>query len=247
MEIQRKTDNSNSKSLEISVGGRGSGVVFSGEGNLGVKKSDANRLVKEVSEKIDPTLAARCESLARSSNSSGTNNSSGPANSSKIPFAPEFRVGMSKAEAKEIAPSADWKLAKDAPGQEFIYVKQDFGSGPGDVFLYFAAGRLVRASATIDLDSNVIKTEMKWPKNGEEPRYTREGLGKEVAKSKCQENYDSTVRFLLGIYNAPAGGIPEKTQDESATVERWDSGKKLNIRAAIARVRSASFQRPLVV
>ena len=121
-------------------------------------------------------------------------------------------------------------------------MKQDFGSGPGDVFLYFAAGRLVRASATMDLDSNVIKTEMKWPKNGEEPRYTREGLGKEVAKSKCQENYDSTVRFLLGIYNAPAGGIPEKTQDESATVERWDSGKKLNIRAAIARVRSASFQ-----
>lgn len=242
VEIQKKTDNSNSKSLEISVGGKGSGVVFSGEGNVGVKKSDANRLVKEVSEKIDPTLAARCESLAKSTNAGNPNQPPAIPRLARIPFAPEFRLGMTKNEAKELAPSADWKVAQDAPGQEFIYMKQDFGSGPSGVWLYFSGGRLVRAEAKVDVESNVVKTEMKWPKSGEAPRISRDGISKEAAKSKCQDNYDSTVRFLLGIYNAPSGGIPERTQDERATVEGWDQGKSLNIKAATARIRSANFQ-----
>jgi hypothetical protein len=51
------------KDLEINVQGKGSGIVVKGEGGAGVKKSEASRVGKELSERLDPTLAARCESV----------------------------------------------------------------------------------------------------------------------------------------------------------------------------------------
>lgn len=65
VEIATKTDSSGTKAREISVGGKGSGVVVAGEGNLAVKQQDASRAVREISERIDPSLASKCESLAR--------------------------------------------------------------------------------------------------------------------------------------------------------------------------------------
>src|SRR5687768_5351282 len=64
IEVSKKDENSGSKALEVSLSGKGSGVVISGEGAVGYKTSDANRTVKELVEKIDPTLAANCKDLA---------------------------------------------------------------------------------------------------------------------------------------------------------------------------------------
>ena len=52
--------------MEVTVDGKGSGVIFKGEGSVGFKEAEANRLVKEVSERIDPSLAARCQALSGS-------------------------------------------------------------------------------------------------------------------------------------------------------------------------------------
>lgn len=65
VEIGAKTDMSDSKGREISVGGKGSGVVISAAGALSIKQQDATRAVREVSERIDPSLASKCESFAR--------------------------------------------------------------------------------------------------------------------------------------------------------------------------------------
>lgn len=79
VEIIRKTDSSGSKGLEISVGGKGSGVVISAEGNIAVKKSDATRVAQEVSEKIDPTLSANCKSMVQYTGKSSTTPTTPPA------------------------------------------------------------------------------------------------------------------------------------------------------------------------
>lgn len=65
VEVTKKDDSSAANGLEISVGGKGSGVIVKGEGNVGFKQTDANRVVKEISERIDPSLASKCESLSR--------------------------------------------------------------------------------------------------------------------------------------------------------------------------------------
>lgn len=66
VEIVRKGDSSTTRGLEVNVSGKGSGVIFKGEGSGGSKQAEANRAVKEVSERIDPSLAKRCQEIAGS-------------------------------------------------------------------------------------------------------------------------------------------------------------------------------------
>ena len=65
VEVAIKGDSSTTRGLEVTVGGKGSGVIFKGEGSVGFKQAEANRVAKEVSERIDPSLAARCQALSR--------------------------------------------------------------------------------------------------------------------------------------------------------------------------------------
>lgn len=64
-EVRNKEDVSGAKALEIGFQGKGSGVIVKGEGGVNFKQDDASRAVKELSEKVDPSLATKCESLAR--------------------------------------------------------------------------------------------------------------------------------------------------------------------------------------
>ena len=65
VEIIKKDDAAQTKNVEINLEGKGSGIVIKGEGSGGFKQAESNRAVKELSEKIDPSLAARCESLSK--------------------------------------------------------------------------------------------------------------------------------------------------------------------------------------
>jgi hypothetical protein len=65
IEIVNKAQTETTKNLEIKVKGKGSGIVLKGEGSAGVQSSEASRAGKELSERLDPTLAARCESILR--------------------------------------------------------------------------------------------------------------------------------------------------------------------------------------
>lgn len=65
IELRSNTSTSNSKGLEVTVSGKGSGVIIQGEGAVGVKQSDAGQAAKQLNETLDPTLASKCESLAR--------------------------------------------------------------------------------------------------------------------------------------------------------------------------------------
>ncbi|MFA5985280.1 MAG: hypothetical protein WC782_14790 [Methylococcaceae bacterium] len=64
IEVASKGDSSTTTGLEVTVGGKGSGVILKGEGNAGFKQTEANRVAKEISERIDPSLAARCQTLS---------------------------------------------------------------------------------------------------------------------------------------------------------------------------------------
>ena len=64
VEVAIKGDSSTTRGLEVTVGGKGSGVIFKGEGSVGFKQAEADRVAKEVSERIDPSLAARCQALS---------------------------------------------------------------------------------------------------------------------------------------------------------------------------------------
>lgn len=66
IEVGSKTENSNQTSREIKLGGKGSGVIISGSGAGSFRQDDASRAVREISERIDPSLATKCEGLARS-------------------------------------------------------------------------------------------------------------------------------------------------------------------------------------
>lgn len=64
IEVASKGDSSTTKGLEVTVDGKGSGVILKGEGSAGFKQTEANRVAKEISERIDPSLAARCQTLS---------------------------------------------------------------------------------------------------------------------------------------------------------------------------------------
>lgn len=64
IEIVKKEERSHSDELEISIGGKGSGVIISVEGAGGIKREEASRALKELSEKLDPSLAKNCKDLA---------------------------------------------------------------------------------------------------------------------------------------------------------------------------------------
>lgn len=65
IEVVKKEQTETTKDLEINVQGKGSGVVIKAEGGGGFKSSEASRAGKELSEKLDPTLAAHCESILK--------------------------------------------------------------------------------------------------------------------------------------------------------------------------------------
>lgn len=102
VEVTKKDDSSAAKGLEISVGGKGSGVIVKGEGNVGFKQTDANRVVKELSERIDPSLASKCESLSR------------PPATSPRSSAPTARTDLPS--TKQAAPPASKAAYLERPG-----------------------------------------------------------------------------------------------------------------------------------
>ncbi len=66
VEVVKRSGDQNSKSAEIQLSGKGSGVILKGAAAVGYKQADVNNATRELQEKIDPTLAAKCERIATS-------------------------------------------------------------------------------------------------------------------------------------------------------------------------------------
>lgn len=66
VEIKTKSGDEKTKSIEIGVAGAAGSVVLKGKGSVGFKNSDAEKAVREIEERLDPTLAQRCHKLASS-------------------------------------------------------------------------------------------------------------------------------------------------------------------------------------
>jgi len=64
IELRKKDDVSKSSSLEVAIGGKGTGVVIKGEATGSVKTAEVARAVKELNEKLDPALTKNCKELA---------------------------------------------------------------------------------------------------------------------------------------------------------------------------------------
>jgi hypothetical protein len=65
IEIVNKASNSNEKKVEIRLNGSGSGVIFKASGGGEYTSTESGNAAKEIQEKLDPTLAAKCKELAQ--------------------------------------------------------------------------------------------------------------------------------------------------------------------------------------
>ena len=64
VEVVKKEESTTSSRLEVTIGGKGSGVIIKGEGSGSVRKEEEARALKELSEKLDPSLTKNCKDLA---------------------------------------------------------------------------------------------------------------------------------------------------------------------------------------
>ena len=64
IEVVKKDDTTKSTGYEVNIGGKGSGVVISGEGSGTFKSTETTRAIKELSEKLDPSLTKNCRELS---------------------------------------------------------------------------------------------------------------------------------------------------------------------------------------
>jgi hypothetical protein len=70
LEFRRKSDTDKSKGYELSINGKASGIVVMGAAGGKYTSRDADRVVQEIADRLDPGLAATCDRLARTSGSS---------------------------------------------------------------------------------------------------------------------------------------------------------------------------------
>ena len=68
--VQRNNDVSE-KGREFTLDGKATGVILSGALNGGYKQNDVSRVAREISQKVDPTLAGKCEAFAKLIDQSG--------------------------------------------------------------------------------------------------------------------------------------------------------------------------------
>jgi hypothetical protein len=64
IEVVKKDDTTKSTGYEVNIGGKGSGVLIKGEGSGAFKSTETTRALKELSEKLDPSLTKNCKDLA---------------------------------------------------------------------------------------------------------------------------------------------------------------------------------------
>jgi hypothetical protein len=194
IEITKKSDSSDSKGLEISVGGKGSGVVISGEGNVAVKKSDANRIVQEVSKKIDPTLAANCKSLVEAP----------PPQKVSLDFKAllgiDGRIGNSRSELRQLLPEAKWNT--DQKGTLYATAAGTLQGIPGDVYYWFNDDQVTRMTFVSAADGANWTTFNNRSSGWEESVNNRNGqpLTYAAAKQRCEplKQVKSTLARELG-------------------------------------------------
>ena len=65
IEVRKKENTENTRALEIGLAGSAGGVILKGAANTGYKKNDTDKAVREIEERIDPSLAAKCQAIAR--------------------------------------------------------------------------------------------------------------------------------------------------------------------------------------
>jgi hypothetical protein len=65
IEVKKRETGEKTKSIEIGFAGAASGVVLKGQASTGYKKNDTEKAVKELEEKIDPSLASKCQAIAK--------------------------------------------------------------------------------------------------------------------------------------------------------------------------------------
>ncbi len=64
IEVVERDDTTKARSLEVNIEGKGSGVVIKGEGIGGFKSAETTRVLKELNEKLDPSLTSNCKEFA---------------------------------------------------------------------------------------------------------------------------------------------------------------------------------------
>lgn len=65
--VVKKASTANTASNNTTVAASGSGVVISIGGSIDLKRDEVKKAISEIEQKIDPSLASKCESFARSS------------------------------------------------------------------------------------------------------------------------------------------------------------------------------------
>lgn len=143
IEVQKKSDDSTSKQLEIAVGGKGSGVVLSGELSGGFKKAETQRAARELSEKLDPTLAARCQSIAEQISGGQPPDEPGMADLKGL-FGVNVRVGLSRDDLKQSIPDASWNT--NSKGKLFAAVRGILLGIPGDIRFWLESDKVKSVS-----------------------------------------------------------------------------------------------------
>ena len=108
VEIISKGDSSTTRVLEVNVSGKGSGVIFKGEGSGGSKQAEANRAVREVSERIDSSLAKRCQDLASSASPPTPPSAKSPRTSATDHSAPKVPANVETCAGRPGYPLGRW-------------------------------------------------------------------------------------------------------------------------------------------
>lgn len=216
IEVQEKSNNSATKKLEISVEGKAAGVILSGGGAAGFKKEDVQRSAKEFSQKLDPTLAERCQSFIGLM--------SGQVAPSKADleslFGIKVRLGSARSEVQSAVPEGSWQLSE--AGKAFLTVQSSFLGIPGTLRLWVEADRVQRAVFNIEHDG----AEWITNKNGEEVR--RGKNGKPLTFAQALNNCRPVLSIkskLVEYYGAPSR-VVDSEQDFDPTANWEKQGER---------------------
>lgn len=150
VEVKKKEDASSSKQLEVTIGGKGSGVVIRGEGSGSVKNAEVTRVLKELDEKLDPSLTKNCKELASPPKAA-------------LPPLPPFDEASGTAEAEVLLPPQPTRLWAKLSGTATAHISQggwmevrisanDQECKPARVYKNPTSGNMHTATATCTIE-----------------------------------------------------------------------------------------------